>query len=208
MNEKLPLIITISRQLGCGGAYIGQQLARKLNISYIDREIIRQAAEHFSTAEETLESRDEKKFSFWQSIFRSGGLAGSDLYIPPQIFVPSERELFEAETEIIKRIAAERAAVIIGRCGSHILRNRPHHTSVFLHASRRFRQTRLQQVYKLNADEAAKKIVQSDVERARYHQILTGQDWSDARQYDLALDTGKIGVDHGVELILQYLERM
>ena len=206
MNEKLPMIITISRQLGCGGAYIGQQLAHKLNIAYFDREILSEAAQQLSAAEEELEARDEKRPSFWQTLFRAGGYMGHDMYIPPQIFVPTERELFETEAGIIKRIADERSAVIIGRCGSHILRSRPNHTSVFLHADLGFRQQRIQQLYKVSPEEAAKKVAQSDTERGRYHRVLTDQDWTDARQYDLAIDTGKIGVDRGVQMIMQYLD--
>ena len=103
MTEKSPIVITISRQMGSGGAYIGQQLAKKLRILYLDREIVSQAAKQLSVLEEDLESRD-------------------------------------------------------------------------------------------------------DSERARYHQTLTGKEWTDARQYDLSIDTSKIGVDKSIELILQYLE--
>jgi CMP/dCMP kinase len=62
------IVITISRQLGSGGAYIGQQLAKKLNILYLDREIIRLAAEKLSVLEDELEPRDERILSFWQSV--------------------------------------------------------------------------------------------------------------------------------------------
>jgi CMP/dCMP kinase len=69
MKENSQIVITISRQLGSGGAYIGQQLAKKLNIVYLDREIIRLAAKKLSVLEDELESRDERKRSFCNPFF-------------------------------------------------------------------------------------------------------------------------------------------
>lgn len=205
MTEK-SLVITISRQLGSGGAYIGQQLASKLKILYVDREIISQAANQLSVLEEDLESRDERLPSFWQSFSQLGVFNSPDAYIPPQVFIPTGRELFKVEAQIIRRIADERSVVIIGRCGSHVLRARSNHTSVFLHGDPDFRKGRVQELYNVSPEEAAKMIAQSDSERGRYHHTLTGKEWTDARQYDLSIDTGKVGIDNSIELILQYLE--
>jgi cytidylate kinase len=206
MNENSQIVITISRQLGSGGAYIGQQLAKKLNISYLDREIIRLAAKKLSVLEDELEPRDERILSFWQSFLQLGGYNGPEVYIPPHIFAPTDRELFEAEADIIKRTVNNRSAVIIGRCGSHILRARPNHISIFLHADIEFRKGRIEKLYNISQEASSKMIAKSDSERSRYHYLLTGKEWTDARQYDLSIDTSKIGVDNGVQLILQYLE--
>lgn len=206
MKENSQIVITISRQLGSGGAYIGQQLAKKLNISYLDREIIRLAAKKLSVLEDELEKRDERILSFWQSFLQLGGYNGPDVYIPPHIFAPTDRELFEAEAEIIKRTVKNRSAVIIGRCGSHILRTHPNHTSIFLHADIEFRKGRIEKLYNVSQEASSKMIAKSDRERSRYHYILTGKEWTDTRQYDLSIDTTKIGVDNGVQLILKYLE--
>lgn len=206
VKENAQIVITISRQLGSGGAYIGQELAKKLNIFYLDREIIRQAAKKLSVLEAELKPRDEKALPFWQSIFQLTGYNGPYVYIPPPIFVPTDRELFKAEAEVIKQIANDRSAVIIGRCGSHILRAYPNHTSVFLHAGVDFRKKRIEKLYNVSQEEASKMIAKSDSERSRYHHKLTGKEWTDARQYNLSIDTSKIGVDNGVQLILQYLK--
>ena len=203
--ENVPhKIITISRQIGSGGAYIGQQLAKKLDFSYVDREIISQVAKKFSILEEDLESRDEKVPSFWQSFLQSS-ICSPDVYLPPQIFVPTEEAIFKVESEIIKGIAKERSAVIIGRCGSHILREHKNHLSIFLHAKSEFRQKRIKELYHLSNTEAHKMLEQSDDERARYHQLLTGKPWSDAAQYDLCINTSQLGIDASVELIAQAL---
>ncbi|MCE5263445.1 MAG: cytidylate kinase-like family protein [Deltaproteobacteria bacterium] len=205
MKQTSPLVITISRQLGSGGAYVGQQLAKKLNIFYADGEIIGQAAQQLSVLQEALESRDEKILSFWQSFLRSFAIA-TDVYVPSQVLPPTDRELFNAESEIIERIAKERSAVIVGRCGSHILSDHPNHVSIFLHGDITFRKGRIQKLFNVSEEVAGKMIAQNDKERALYHQTFTGKEWTDARQYDISLDTGKIGVDETGELILKYLD--
>jgi cytidylate kinase len=202
MNKTSPIIITISRQLGSGGAYIGQQLAKELNIAYVDREIICETAKQLSILEEDLENRDEKKVSFWQSYMNS--YCPPDAYIPPQFYVPTDRELFKAEAEVIQNVAKQGAAVIIGRCGSYILREYPNHISVFLHGSTGFRKERIKQIYKMSDEDACKMITQCDKQRAQYYRKITGKEWEDGRQYSLSIDTSKIGIDNSIELIRKY----
>jgi cytidylate kinase len=205
MKETSPFVITISRQLGSGGAYVGQQLAKNLNVFYADREIIGQAAKQLSVLKEDLESRDEKILSFWQSFIQSFAIA-PDVYMPPQIIAPTDRELFKVETKIIEHIAKERSAVIIGRCGAYVLREHPNHVNIFLHSDITFRKSRIQSLYNVSEEVAGKMIAQSDKERALYHHTFTGKEWTDARRYDISINTSKIGLDKSVELILKYLE--
>jgi CMP/dCMP kinase len=205
MKLNSPFAITINRQLGSGGAYVGQQLAKKLNIFYADREIIGLAAKKFSLLEEDLASREEKTTSFWQSFVESYACA-PDVYVPPQIVVPTERELFNVETEIIEHIANERSAVIIGRCGVHILANHSNCFSIFLHANDDFRRSRIEKLYEITEAKADKMIEKSDKERSAYFNTFTGKKWTDLREYDLSIDTSKIGLDESVDLILKCLE--
>jgi len=206
MDQTSLFVITISRQLGSGGAYLGQQLARNLNIYYADREIISQAAKQFSVLEEELESKEEKKDSFWESFLHSFELGFSDPYKPPQITLPPDLVLFNAQSEIIRHIAKERSAVIIGRCGSYILRDHPNHVSIFLHADFAFRIKRVQKLYNVTESAAEKMVIKSDKERSQYFHSFTGEEWTDARQYDISLNTGKIDIDNSVQLIMKFLE--
>jgi cytidylate kinase len=205
MKLNSPFVITINRQLGSGGAYVGQQLAKKLNIFYADREIINMAAKKFSLLEDDLASREEKSTTFWQSFVESYACA-PDVYIPPQIVIPTERELFNVEAEIIEHIAQERSAVVIGRCGVHVLASHPNRFSIFLHASDDFRKDRIQKLYEVNEAKAEKMIEKSDKERSAYFNTFTGEKWTDLREYDLSIDTSKIGLDESVDLILKCFE--
>jgi cytidylate kinase len=205
MKPITPFVISISRQLGSGGAYIGQQLAKRLNIDYVDREILSMAAKQLAVLEEDLESRDEKLLSFWKSFFHMNAFA-SEYHLPPQMNFPFDREIYDAEAEIIKHIAEDRSAVIIGRGGFHILQEYSNHIGLFLHAGIPFRSKRIQELYKVPEKTALEMIIQNDKERGNYIGTFTGKRWTDAGQFDLSFDTGKIGLDKSVELILSYLE--
>jgi CMP/dCMP kinase len=205
LNE--PFVITISRQLGSGGAYIGKQLAKKLNIFYADREIISQVAKKLLVLEEDIENRDEKVSSFWQTFFQFYAASSPDLLIPPPTqIIPSTKALMKAETEVITHIAQERSAVIIGRCGCNILKDHPNHLSLYFYADMDFRKERVQKKYNLTPEAAENMIIQSDKDRAFYHQTFAGKEWRDANQYALSMNAGKIGLDACVELIMQYLK--
>jgi cytidylate kinase len=205
MDKTSLFVITISRQLGSGGAYLGQKLAKNLNIFYADREIISLAAKQLSIFEVDLESREEKISSFWGSFFQSYPFT-SDMFVLPRILPPTDRELFKAETSVIERLVKERSAVIIGRCSSYILRDHPNHVSIFLHADKTFRKERVQKLYKVSGEVSAKMIAQSDKERALYYHTFTGKEWMDIRHYDISLDTSKIGLVKTEAIIMKYLE--
>lgn len=205
MKQTKPLLITISRQFGSGGAYIGQQLAKKLNIHYADHSIVNSAAKQLSVLENEMEARDEKILSFWESFIQFSAIA-SGVYIPPKKKAPTDLELFNTETDIIQKMAEEHSAVIIGRCGFHVLRGYPNRVSLFLHGDIAFRNSRVQKLYNVSEEVAGKMIAQSDKERAIYTNTFTGKEWTNATNYDISIDTSKTGVDKAVELILHYLE--
>ncbi|MDD4971382.1 MAG: cytidylate kinase-like family protein [Paludibacter sp.] len=207
MEQTKSFVITISRQLGSGGAYIGQQVAKSLNIFFADREIISKAAKELSTLEENLESRDERKLSFWKS-FINAAPQPRGVYMAPvsPILEFTDSELFAVESDIIKRIASEGPAVIIGRCGFDVLRKQPNHLSIFMYADNDFRNIRIQELYNVTYEKAEEMIEKSDKERAAYCKTFTGKDWSNARNYNLSIDTGKLGIDETAELILNYVK--
>ena len=207
MEQTRSFVITISRQLGSGGAYIGREVAKSLNLFFADREIISQAAKQLSTLEDNLESRDEKILSFWHSFIKAPPQARG-VYMAPisPILEFTDNELFIVESDIIKRIASEGPAVIIGRCGFDVLREYPDHISIFIHADKEFRSKRIQKIYGQLYEDAEKMMQKSDKERAAYCKSFTGKEWSDARNYDLSINSGKLGIDKTVEYIIDYLK--
>jgi cytidylate kinase len=204
MKSESPFIITISRELGSGGSYIGKLLADFFKIAYVDREIIIEAAKKLQLVEDELQSRDENVTSFWKSFLQLSSYTIQDVYLPPQMYIPSDAELFKTESEVIMGISQTYPAVIIGRCGSYILRNHPRHIGVFLHSDIQFRQQRVQDLYHLSPEKALKMLHESDCARSQYFHKFTGKEWTDARQYNLSIDTSSIGLEKTKELIIDY----
>ena len=205
MNKKAPLIITISRELGCGGAYIGQQIAKKLNMYYADHEIVARAAEQFSANIVDVASQDERVEPLWKSLWSYYGTA-PNVYIPSmKKYVPTSLELFNTESEIIKHIASEHSSVIIGRCGFYVLRNYSNRIDIFLHADHDFRVRRIEGLYSISEEEAKDMVAQNDKERGNYIRSFTGKEWTNSKLFDLSINTGKIGITKSLEIILDYI---
>ena len=205
MAHELPLVITISRQLGSGGAFLGHRLAEKMKMLYLDREIINKVSEKLGILPNNLEWRDERIISQWQSTINLIAHAKSGLYSPVEYILPADKEIFKAESDIILKIANEKSAVIIGRGSSYILRNHPNHVSIYLHADVEFRKQRLQEIYGVSSKDAIKSIESTDKLRARYIHEFTGHEMNDARQYHLSIDTGVLGLEESENLIYDYL---
>jgi cytidylate kinase len=206
MTEHSPSVITISRQFGSGGAYLGHRIADRLNIAYVDHEILHEAAQELKVPETILESRDEKVTPLWESLLQSYKYANPFTYVPPTLDFPNDDALYNTESAIIKRIAKEYSAVIVGRGGYYVLRQHTRCLHIYLHANIEFRQQRIQEMYRLSALKALKLIESTDNARAHYLHVLTGQDCLDVRQYQLALDTSAVGIDKAEDIILATIQ--
>ncbi len=202
-STPMPAIITISRQLGSGGASIGQKLARRLCLTFVDRQIIVEAAQKLAMLESEVESREERKLSFFENLLASMvNYPAGMVYVPPEMHVTSDKAIFETQTEIIKEISRQQPSVIIGRGSAHILKDHPRHLSVFFHASGPFRIDRVKEIYGMSEEKARATVEESDKHRAEYNKTVSGRDWLDIRRYHLCVDTGVLGFEQAQELVL------
>ena len=202
--NKSNIVITINRQLGSGGKYLGSKLAERLSFLYLDKEIVKEVAKDLDTYVENLESSDEKQGPIWNSALLLSAF-GSFEYIPP-VDIISDSEAHKAESDFITKVASEKSAVIIGRGGSYILRNHPRHVSIFLHADLEFRKKQTQELNGISEKEALHLIEKTDKERLKYYKVLTGQDMYNTCGYDLTIDTGKLGLEKSETIIIEYLK--
>lgn len=205
--EKTPLTITISRKLGSGGAYVGHKLAEKLNMFYADHVIITRTAEEMSLYKEDIEPHEEKIESWWHKFWANTKI---EQFINDGIgsFTPTTGEIFQTESDVIKQIVNEQPSVIIGRNGFHVLADYPNMISIYLYADAAARAKRLMQVRKISEEEAKKQIEESDKSRTLYVKKFTKKNWEDVHNYDLSIDTGKIGLDNSVDLVMKYIESL
>lgn len=190
-------IITIGRQYGSGGREIGEKLANHLGIPFYDNKLLELAAKESGISQELFEENDEKPVN-------------SLLYILSNTYsddnLPFNHKLFLAQFDAVKKLGAEGACVIVGRCADYALRNNPHLVSIFIHASIESRVDRATNLYGVANKHVEEQIIKKDKQRANYYNFYTCQKWGRVENYDLSLDSSKLGVDNSVGLIAKYVE--
>jgi cytidylate kinase len=187
------VILTIARQMAAGGSYIGYTLASKLQLAYMNREILRRAAGTLCVDDPgTLEWLDERRGTFWTRLTRWIALGAPEAPFVPAPLKCDEDDLFDVESNIIAAIAEHEDAVIVGHGAGFILRNHPGVIRVFVHAPEPWRIAVAQRTFALEPNAARDLVRQSDRRRARFIEGLSGVAWTDARLYDLAVDTSAL----------------
>ena len=198
-------VLTISRQLGSGGSFIGQEVAKRLRFHYVDRDILHEAAKALHVDDADLEALEERVDSFWERLaplFLLGVTGGPIMPpLPPNV---SASTVFATESGIIRAVAARENVVIIGRGGAHVLTGHPGVISVFVHASEPVRVRRTVQAYGLSDPVAATQMVRrSDHQRADFNKALTHRDWTDASLYDLCVNTSSLALEEAADVVVQ-----
>ena len=201
--------ITISRQMGAGGSYVGQLIARRLGLKYIDREVLHIAAKEFGYDDETIAPRSERVTSFWERVLDGLSFGAPEAaYNPPPLGNFSDRELFERQTQILKRIASQEDCVVVGWAGVFMLPRHRGMFSVFCHAPKSFRVKRIMNIYQDLTEERARTVIaESDRTREIYFNEMTGYDWLCARNYNLSIDTSLQPLEEIADLIISLSQR-
>ncbi|MCL5108774.1 MAG: cytidylate kinase-like family protein [Chloroflexi bacterium] len=203
------MIVTIARQLGSGGASIGQKVAERLSIPYVDREILQRAAQLAQVSEESLRGADERQPSLLERM--SALIVGYQApmapeYAPPEaVFLPEAGyEIFRQLVEgAIREIAQRDGAVIVGRGGQVILRENPEALHVYIYAPRAVRIQRIAEREGLSPSQARQLVKDSDRNREGYLRTYYGVDWHDPELYDLIINTARLSVDVAADLVVK-----
>ncbi|MBR2727787.1 MAG: cytidylate kinase-like family protein [Solobacterium sp.] len=185
-------VITISREFGSAGRTIGRQLADELGIKCYDREIIGEVAERSGLAESYIESKGEDS-----SQGRFSSMLGRGYYQG----MTNEDQIWQIQSGIIKELADKESCVIVGRCADYILKDRDDVLKVFVHADIEKRAKRIVEVYGETAEKPLKRLKDKDKQRRAYYQIYTEIEWGDARNYEVCLDSGELGIDTCVQIL-------
>ncbi|MBQ3486249.1 MAG: cytidylate kinase-like family protein [Clostridia bacterium] len=198
-------IITIGRQFGSGGRYVGRLLAEKLGVPFYDKELLSEAAKQSGICEEILEDHDEKPtrsllFSLVTGMQHHVG--SGNFYMD----MPLNHRIFLAQFDAIRKLAEEGSCVIVGRCADYVLRQDPDAVSVFVKADMPSKVARAVKYYGVEEDKAEERIRKADKQRASYYNYYATATWGDVDNYDLVVDTGVLGVEGAVELIAKFLE--
>lgn len=202
MESKV--IVTIARQFGSGGKTIGQMLADSMGINCYERELIRMASDD-SGISETLFAQNDERIST-NSFFKYKNVYKGELIAPESAGFTSSANLFNYQAKIIKQLAEQESCVIIGRCADYVLKEYPNVVSVFVHADKDFCHQMAKERVSVPEKELDKYIEKVDNYRGQYYKTYTGNEWFDLRNYDLCLNSGKLGFEKCVEEIKSYID--
>jgi len=199
-------VITIGHQIGSGGAYVGQKLAERLGVPFIDREVLKNVAARLHLAEDELAEREQRLTPAWQSFSWAAEYIDPAKSIYADSYVPTDKEVFDFEAEYIVGIAKKQSAIFLGRCGHYLLREHPRHFRLLVHADLPARIQRVCELYRLSPTQAEKMIDLNDRERSAYIYKFTRQNWLEPGHYDLCVNTTTVGLDKTVEMVLACVE--
>ena len=199
------IVITIARQYGSGGRTIAQMLSERLGIHYYDKELLRLASEDSGINEDLFRNADEKikntkLFKIAHSVYHG------ELIPPESEDFTSMENLFNYQAKIIKKLAEQdESCIIVGRCAEYVLKDYDNVLSVFIHAPKEYCLEQAAKKQSMSPKELEKYVQKVDKRKADYHRYYTGLEWTDARNYDLCLDSSKLGFERYVDEIIAYM---
>lgn len=189
------LVITIGRQYGSGGHAIGKLLAQKMNIAFYDKEMTMEILKNSDINEILFKSYDEKSVA----AYSLDACAGENYY------QTIAEKVYLAEFYTIRKLADEKPCVFVGRCADYVLKGSVDSINFFVHAPLKERIERICKRDGIDHREAEILIRKNDNEREKYYNYHTSQKWGYAGNYNMTIDTGKIGVEGAAGLMEQFL---
>lgn len=194
------MIITIGRQHGSNGHDIARMLASELNMKCYDKEIVDEAAANSHFSKEIFDSYDEKRVSAY--IIPTPHYAGMNEGFRLNMQVAS------AQFDAMRSLADKGDCIFVGRCADYVLRNRKDVISVFIMGDMDFRIKTIMKRKGLKEDQAKKLIKEVDKDRSSYYKYYTDQIWGEAGNYDLCIDSSRIGIEGTVQVIKALINAM
>ena len=188
-------IITISREFGSGGRFIGEKVAKEFGIAYYDKNIISQIAEKSGLSPEYIQENAElsPKRGLFAYAFAGRDITGKSV----------EDLVHEAQRKVILDLAEKEPCVIIGRNADYILKDRDDVLNVFIHGDMPKKIKRITRLYKVNEQEAVKMMADTDKRRGTNYSFYTDQKWGKASNYTLCLNSSQLGYDRCEKIIIE-----
>ncbi len=201
-NEKF--YINIGRQIGSGGLEIGRKLAEQLKIAFYDNELIQFAAQESGLGKEFFEKADEKDS---HSIF--GGMFGMRASLIAQIYTGyflSNENLFQIQSDVIRKLANEKSCLFVGRCADYVLKDYQHCLNIFISAEKEDRVKRIAKIQNLSEEKASAFVEKMDKKRASYYNYFSNKTWGAAESYHLCINSSVLGIDETVDFIQNFVK--
>ena len=185
-------ILTISREFGSGGRTIGKETAKQLGLPCYDSELIDKIAVQSGFARDYVRDVEESS---------PAGLAAA-LFAANRSYGPTNQDyLWQVQRQVILELAEKEPCVIVGRCADFILQGKADCLTAFIHAAPSFRARRIVEVYGERQESPEARLREKDKRRAAYHRFYTDRKWGDAKNYQICLDSGVLGIDRCVQIL-------
>lgn len=185
------IVITLTREYGSGGRYIGKLVAQKLGIKLYDKEFIIEVAEKTGLSEQYIKENEQKRNAL--DILNNGyysDLSNSD-------------ELFVKESQLIKEVSDREPCIIVGRCADQILKDNKNVLKVFIYSDMKNKIDRAVKYYGMDKKKAEKEIIRIDKLRENHYKYYTDKKWKDFSNYDICINSDKVGVEKAADLIVE-----
>ena len=200
-------IVTISRQYGSGGRYIGENLAKAMGVPCYDEKLIDMVAKESGFAQSFVAEKGERM---------TGSLLfniASSLSFANNVFstnngVTLQDEIYFTQNRIIKELADKGPCVIVGRCADYILREREDCLNVFIFADNESKIERAEKYFNITREEAPAVLKKKDKARANHYKYYTEKDWKEPSNYDICINSDAIGIDNAVNLICDMVKNL
>ena len=188
-------IITISREFGSGGRFIGEEVAKELGIAYYDKNIINEIAEKSGLSPEYIQENAElsPKKGLFAYAFAGRDITGKSV----------EDMVYEAQRKVILELADKEPCVIIGRNADYILKDRDDVLNVFIHGDAPEKIQRITRLYNVEEQKAVKMMADTDKRRMANYNFYTNQKWGKADNYTLCLNSSQLGYDRCEKIIME-----
>ncbi|NLY21492.1 MAG: cytidylate kinase-like family protein [Tissierellia bacterium] len=198
-------VLTISREFGSGGRTIAKEVADRLGYTYYDDELITKIAEESGFDIEYIREHGEETsyantflYNFFLN-FRQGGAQ--------EKVSSAANQLFIEQFKIINKIAREERCVIVGRCSDYILRDMKECLHAHIHAADEIRAKRIVEIYGETTKSPETRILEKDKKRMNYYRYYTGRNWGMAKNYTVSLDSGVLGIEQCVDIIVEMMKK-
>lgn len=200
-------VVTFARGFGSGGKEIASKLAKELGISCYENRILTLASQLSGLDENLFKQVDEKVRSNGGFSNFLKGLPRARNYITRNEKFVSDDTLFEYQKKIIENLADTESCCIVGKCADYVLRGRTNVVSVYIEAPRSFCLQRTMEHMGVTEEVAAATIKNTDKYRADYYEYYThGNYWTNPINYDITINSEKVGIEDSVKLLKEYLK--
>ena len=190
------VVITLSREYGSGGRYIGKLIAQKLGIKLYDKEFIIKVAEETGLSEQYIKENEQKRNVL--DVLNNGYYSDMN----------NSDELFVKESELIKEVSTKEPCVIVGRCADQILKDNKNVLKVFIYSNMEDKINRAVKYYGMDKKKAEKEISRIDKLRGNHYKYYTGKEWKDFSNYDICINSDKLGVEKAADLIIDMAKQL